>query len=147
MWDHLGQVTSGGPVVGLVSPRPGKPSSRLTGAGPRSLGSIAMRAGRSATPKESRKWPIEPKITSRGPGGLHQRGEKHALQSTHRRWAFAADTLLCHLVHLGRRLAFGGGVQVLVSDTVGFVRDLLHCRWLPSATLEETIHSTRFCRF
>ena len=37
----------------------------------------------------------------------------------------------------------GGGVQVLVSDTVGFVRDLPH-RLVASfrATLEETIHSS-----
>ena len=57
--------------------------------------------------------------------------------------AFAADMLFATLSTRVDAWPLGGGVQVLVSDTVGFVRDLPH-RLVASfrATLEETIHSS-----
>ena len=56
--------------------------------------------------------------------------------------AYAADQLFATLDTTSRRINSGGKGEVVVSDTVGFIRDLPHILVAAfSATLEETVHA------
>ena len=71
--------------------------------------------------------------------GLHQRGQKHTHERPHRRRVLAEDKLFSTLETRTRQWRLSDWGRVLLSDTVGFIRELPH-HLIASfkATLEET---------
>jgi GTP-binding protein HflX len=60
------------------------------------------------------------------PGGLHQRRQEHPVQRLTKAGAYAADQLFATLDTTSRRLFIEGAGPIVLSDTVGFIRDLPH---------------------
>ena len=143
MWDHLGQVTGGAPV-GIGTRGPGETQleidrrlarDRLAQLR-RELAEVQRRKSREVADRTEDHFTV-------GLVGYTNAGKSTLFNRLTDGGAFAADMLFATLSTRVDAWPLGGGVQVLVSDTVGFVRDLPH-RLVASfrATLEETIHSS-----
>ena len=120
---------------------PGETQLEIDRRGPRSLGSIATRVGRSATPKESRSGRSNRRSLHGGPGGLTNAGKARS--------SIASPTVArlpptCCLppCPLGRRLALGVVCKSWSLTRLALFVISRTAWWLPSATLEETIHLT-----
>ncbi|MAV55572.1 MAG: GTPase HflX [Phycisphaerae bacterium] len=143
MWDHLGQVAGGAPM-GIGTRGPGETQleiDRRLARGRlaqlrRELAEVQRRKSREVADRTEDHFTV-------GLVGYTNAGKSTLFNRLTDGGAFVADMLFATLSTRVDAWPLGGGVKVLVSDTVGFVRDLPH-RLVASfrATLEETIHSS-----
>ena len=142
MWSHLGQVTGGAPI-GVGTRGPGEQQleidrrlvqSRLVQLR-RNLAEVQSRRTREVATRRDEHFTV-------GLVGYTNAGKSTMFNRLTEGGAFEADMLFATL---GTRIGawnLGGGNTALLSDTVGFIRDLPH-HLVASfrATLEETIYA------
>lgn len=142
MWSHLGQVTGGAPV-GVGTRGPGEQQleidrrivSRKLGALKRELEEVQVRKAREVQVRRSEHFTV-------GIVGYTNAGKSTLFNALTAGGAYAADKLFATLMTRVERWNVGGANSVLLSDTVGFIRDLPH-HLVASfrATLEDAIHA------
>jgi len=142
MWDHLERVVGGSPT-GVGTRGPGEQQleidrrlvqrrkQRLT----RELAAIHTRKRREVGARTARHFTV-------GLVGYTNAGKSTLFNTLTAGGAYADDRLFATLMTRTRAWHLGGGLEVMLSDTVGFVRDLPH-HLVASfrATLEETLHA------
>jgi len=140
MWDHLGQVTGGAPV-GIGTRGPGEQQleidrrlvqrrlSRLK----RELDGIHARKAREVSHRNEDHYTV-------GLVGYTNAGKSSLFNRLTAGGAYAHDKLFATLSTRVEQWSLGDGNSVLLSDTVGFIRDLPH-HLVASfrSTLEETV--------
>lgn len=142
MWSHLGQVTGGAPI-GVGTRGPGEQQleidrrlvQRRLVQLKRNLAEVQARRTREVAGRRDEHFTV-------GLVGYTNAGKSTMFNRLTEGGAFEADMLFATL---GTRIGawnLGGGNTVLLSDTVGFIRDLPH-HLVASfrATLEETIYA------
>lgn len=142
MWDHLGQVTGGAPV-GIGTRGPGEQQLEID----RRLVQRRLKQLRNELEGILRRK--EREVSSRnedhftvGLVGYTNAGKSTLFNHvTEGGGAFANDKLFATLSSRVEKWQLGTGTNVLLSDTVGFIRDLPH-HLIASfrSTLEETVH-------
>lgn len=142
MWSHLGQVTGGAPV-GVGTRGPGEQQleidrrlvSRRLVALKRELEEVQIRKAREVAERRAEHFTV-------GIVGYTNAGKSTLFNALTRGGAYAADKLFATLMTRVERWNVGGANSVLLSDTVGFIRDLPH-HLVASfrATLEDAIHA------
>ena len=142
MWSHLGQVTGGAPV-GVGTRGPGEQQleidrrlvSRRLVALKRELEEVQVRKAREVAERRAEHFTV-------GIVGYTNAGKSTLFNALTRGGAYAADKLFATLMTRVERWNVGGANAVLLSDTVGFIRDLPH-HLVASfrATLEDAIHA------
>ncbi len=140
MWDHLGQVTGGAPV-GIGTRGPGEQQleidrrlvQRRLGSLKRELAEIQQRKTREVSKRNVDHATL-------GLVGYTNAGKSTLFNRLTAGGAYAHDKLFAKLSTRVERWELGGGVGAMLSDTVGFIRDLPH-RLVASfrSTLEETV--------
>ncbi|MDG2422943.1 MAG: GTPase HflX [Phycisphaerales bacterium] len=142
MWDHLGQVTGGAPV-GIGTRGPGEQQleidrrlvQRRRKQLRNELNTILSRKEREVASRNQDHFTVGlVGYTNAGKSTLFNRVSDGG-------GAFANDKLFATLSSRVEKWNIGTGTSVLVSDTVGFIRDLPH-HLIASfrSTLEETVH-------
>lgn len=141
MWDHLGQVTGGAPI-GIGTRGPGEKQleidrrlvKRRLGQLRSELESIQQRKVREVHARNEDHFTV-------GLVGYTNVGKSTIFNKLTDGGAFANDRLFATLSTRVERWDLGGGNQVMLSDTVGFIRKLPH-HLVASfrSTLEETVH-------
>lgn len=142
MWSHLGQVTGGAPM-GVGTRGPGEQQleidrrlvQRRLVRLKRQLEEVQARRSREVAGRRDEHYTV-------GLVGYTNAGKSTMFNRLTEGGAFEADMLFATL---GTRIGgwnLGGGNSVLLSDTVGFIRDLPH-HLVASfrATLEETVYA------
>ena len=142
MWSHLGQVTGGAPV-GVGTRGPGEQQleidrrivSRKLVALRRELDDVRVRKAREVEMRRAEHFTV-------GIVGYTNAGKSTLFNALTAGGAYAADKLFATLMTRVERWSIGGANAVLLSDTVGFIRDLPH-HLVASfrATLEDAIHA------
>lgn len=142
MWDHLGQVTGGSPV-GIGTRGPGEQQieidrrlvKRRLSQLRDELVEIQGRKTREVSQRNTDHFTV-------GLVGYTNAGKSTLFNRATNGGAFSHDKLFATLATRIERWDLGGGNHVMLSDTVGFIRDLPH-RLVASfrSTLEETVHS------
>ncbi|MCC6322761.1 MAG: GTPase HflX [Phycisphaerales bacterium] len=142
MWDHLERIVGGGPV-GIGSRGPGEQQleidRRLAQAKKldlkRELDAIYQRKRRMVRDRKKDHFTV-------GIVGYTNAGKSTLFNALTAGGAYADDRVFATLVTRTREWDLGGGIIVMLSDTVGFVRDLPH-HLIASfrATLEEATHA------
>jgi GTP-binding protein HflX len=142
MWSHLGQVTGGSPV-GVGTRGPGEQQleidrrivSRKLVALKRELEDVLVRKRREVAERRAEHFTV-------GIVGYTNAGKSTLFNALTRGGAFAADKLFATLMTRVERWSIGGANGVMLSDTVGFIRDLPH-HLVASfrATLEDAVHA------
>ena len=142
MWSHLGQVTGGSPV-GVGTRGPGEQQleidrrivSRKLVALRRELDEVQVRKRREVAERRAEHFTV-------GIVGYTNAGKSTLFNALTRGGAYAADKLFATLMTRVERWTIGGANGVLLSDTVGFIRDLPH-HLVASfrATLEDAVHA------
>ncbi len=142
MWTHLGQVTGGAPV-GIGTRGPGEQQleidrrlvqNRLASL-KRELETIQQRKTREVAQRTLDHFTV-------GLVGYTNAGKSTLFNKLTAGGAYAHDKLFATLSTRVERWELGGGNSALLSDTVGFIRDLPH-HLIASfrSTLEETIYA------
>jgi GTP-binding protein HflX len=141
MWDHLGQITGGAPV-GIGTRGPGEQQleidrrlvQRRRKQLKRELDKIHDRTIRQVEKRNADHFTV-------GLVGYTNAGKSSIFNQLTEGGAFANDQLFATLSTRIEKWSVGDGAEVLVSDTVGFIRDLPH-HLVASfrSTLEETVH-------
>ncbi|MDP7029097.1 MAG: GTPase HflX [Phycisphaerales bacterium] len=140
MWDHLGQVTGGAPV-GIGTRGPGEQQleidrrlvQRRLKRLRQELDGIHARKAREVTHRNEDHYTV-------GLVGYTNAGKSSMFNRLTSGGAFAHDKLFATLSTRVEQWTLGDGNAVLLSDTVGFIRDLPH-HLVASfrSTLEETV--------
>jgi len=140
MWTHLGQVTGGAPV-GIGTRGPGEKQieidRRLVQKRLRQLKSeledIQLRKTREVAERRSDHFTV-------GLVGYTNAGKSTLFNNVTEGGAYEHDKLFATLSTRVERWPLGGGNDALLSDTVGFIRDLPHHLVASfKSTLEETV--------
>ncbi len=142
MWSHLGQVTGGAPV-GVGTRGPGEQQlevdrrivARKLVSLRRELDEVQVRKAREVEVRRAEHFTV-------GIVGYTNAGKSTLFNALTSGGAYVADKLFATLMTRVERWSIGGANGVLLSDTVGFVRDLPH-HLVASfrATLEDAIHA------
>ncbi len=142
MWSHLGQVTGGAPV-GVGTRGPGEQQleidrrlvSRRLVALRREVAEVQARREREVRERRDDHFTV-------GIVGYTNAGKSTLFNALTRGGAYVADKLFATLTTRVERWNIGGANGVLLSDTVGFIRDLPH-HLVASfrATLEDAVHA------
>jgi len=143
MWSHLERIVGAGGIGGIGTRGPGEQQieidrrlvqqrrSRLKGE----LEEIQARKRRQVTARKQDHFTV-------GLVGYTNAGKSTLFNAVTEGGAYADDRLFATLVTRTREWAVGGGESVMLSDTVGFVRDLPHDLVASfKATLEEATHA------
>jgi len=140
MWDHLGQVTGGAPV-GIGTRGPGEQQleidrrlvQRRLAQLKRELDGIHARKAREVSHRNEDHYTV-------GLVGYTNAGKSSLFNRVTAGGAFANDKLFATLSTRVEQWSLGDGNTVLLSDTVGFIRNLPH-HLVASfrSTLEETV--------
>jgi GTP-binding protein HflX len=140
MWDHLGQVTGGAPI-GIGTRGPGEQQleidrrlvQRRLKRLQKELDGIHARKAREVTHRNEDHYTV-------GLVGYTNAGKSSLFNKVTSGGAFAHDKLFATLSTRVEHWSLGDGNSALLSDTVGFIRNLPH-RLVASfrSTLEETV--------
>ena len=143
MWSHLERIVGVGGIAGVGTRGPGEKQieidRRLVMARKtrlrRELEEINERKRREVFARNLEHFTV-------GLVGYTNAGKSTLFNTLTEGGAFAADKLFATLMTRTREWNLGGGAKVLLSDTVGFIRDLPH-HLIASfrATLEEATHA------
>lgn len=144
MWDHLERIVGGaGGVAGIGTRGPGEQQleidrrlvrSRLTQLR-RELEELQARKRREVQKRRQEHFTV-------GLVGYTNAGKSTLFNTLTEGGAYAADKLFATLMTRTREWDLGEGANVMLSDTVGFVRDLPHDLVASfKATLEEATHA------
>lgn len=143
MWDHLERIVGVGGIGGIGTRGPGEQQleidrrlvqNKVTQLR-RELGAIQNRKSREVRARNEESFTV-------GIVGYTNAGKSTLFNALTAGGAFANDQLFATLITRTREWPLGGGLSVMLSDTVGFVRDLPH-KLVASfkATLEEATHA------
>ncbi|KAA0214512.1 MAG: GTPase HflX [Leptolyngbya sp. PLA3] len=143
MWDHLERIVGGGGIGGVGTRGPGEQQleidrrlvQRRKLALQRELEEIQQRKRRAVQQRNVEHFTV-------GLVGYTNAGKSTLFNTLTTGGAYADDRLFATLMTRTREWDLGGGNAVMLSDTVGFVRDLPH-NLVASfrATLEEATHA------
>ncbi|TVQ32646.1 MAG: GTPase HflX [Phycisphaeraceae bacterium] len=143
MWDHLERIVGVGGVMGIGARGPGEQQleidrrivKRKQTQLRRELEEIQSRKRREVSRRRRDHYTV-------GLVGYTNAGKSTLFNTLTAGGAYADDRLFATLMTRTREWDVGGGAGVMLSDTVGFVRDLPH-NLIASfkATLEETTHA------
>ncbi len=143
MWTHLERIVGPGGIGGIGTRGPGEQQleidrrivQRKRLALSRELEEIYRRKEREVAARNLSQFTI-------GLVGYTNAGKSTLFNLLTEGGAYASDRLFATLVTRTREWKLGGGVSAMLSDTVGFVRDLPH-HLIASfrATLEEAMHA------
>lgn len=143
MWDHLERIVGGGGIAGIGTRGPGEQQLEID----RRLvqrKKLILKHELQEIHARKRRMVRERKLDHFTVGlvGYTNAGKSTLFNSLTSGGAYADDRLFATLVTRTRDWDLGGGLKVMLSDTVGFVRDLPH-HLVASfrATLEEAIHA------
>lgn len=143
MWDHLERITGSGGIAGIGTRGPGEQQLEID----RRLAQrkrLALEAELDEIHARKRRMVQERKrdYFTVGIVGYTNAGKSTLFNALTEGGAYADDRLFATLVTRTRDWDLGDGVKVMLSDTVGFVRDLPH-HLIASfrATLEEATHA------
>lgn len=143
MWDHLERIVGVGGVVGIGARGPGEQQleidrrivQRRRTMLRRELEEIEARKRREVRSRKDDHFTV-------GLVGYTNAGKSTLFNALTTGGAYADDRLFATLMTRVRDWDLGGDVNVMLSDTVGFVRDLPHNLVASfKATLEETTHA------
>ncbi len=143
MWSHLERIVGVGGVVGIGARGPGEQQleidrrivQRKRTALKRELEEIQTRKRRLVQKRKVDHFTV-------GLVGYTNAGKSTLFNALTAGGAYADDRLFATLMTRTREWNLGGGQMVMLSDTVGFVRDLPHNLVASfKATLEETLHA------
>lgn len=143
MWDHLERIVGSGGIAGIGTRGPGEQQLEID----RRLAQrrkLALQA-RLREIQERKKRAVAQRNLDHftvGIVGYTNAGKSTLFNTLTPGGAYADDRVFATLVTRTRDWNLGGGLRVLLSDTVGFVRDLPH-NLIASfkATLEEATHA------
>jgi GTPase len=143
MWDHLERIVGGGGLTGIGTRGPGEQQleidrrlvQRRKLALERQLAEIQGRRRREVAARKREHFTV-------GIVGYTNAGKSTLFNTLTAGGAYADNRLFATLVSRTRGWDLGGGLTVMLSDTVGFVRDIPH-HLVASfrATLEEATHA------
>ncbi|MEO1129354.1 MAG: GTPase HflX [Planctomycetota bacterium] len=143
MWDHLERIVGSGGIVGVGTRGPGEQQieidrrivQRKKTQLRRELDQIYARKQREVRARNNDHFSV-------GLVGYTNAGKSTIFNTLTEGGAFAQDRLFATLMTRTREWSLGGGVGVMLSDTVGFIRDLPH-HLIASfkATLEEATNA------
>ena len=143
MWDHLERIVGTGGIVGLGARGPGEQQIEIDrrlvqkrrNDLSRQLKQIQTRKHRQVQKRNLDHFTV-------GLVGYTNAGKSTLFNTFTAGGAYADDRLFATLISRTRLWNLGGGMDVMLSDTVGFVRDLPH-NLIASfkATLEEATHA------
>jgi GTP-binding protein HflX len=143
MWDHLERITGGAGVGGIGTRGPGEQQLEIDRRLAQrrrldlqaELDQIYARKRRMVRDRKKDHFTV-------GLVGYTNAGKSTLFNTLTQGGAYADDRVFATLVTRTRDWDLGGGVTVMLSDTVGFVRDLPH-HLIASfrATLEEATHA------
>lgn len=143
MWDHLERIVGAGGIAGIGTRGPGEQQLEID----RRLvqrKKLDLRRELEEIHARKRRMVRERKLDHFTVGivGYTNAGKSTLFNTLTEGGAYADDRLFATLVTRTREWDLGGGLRVMLSDTVGFVRDLPH-HLVASfrATLEEAIHA------
>ncbi len=143
MWDHLERIVGGGGIGGIGTRGPGEMQLEIdrrlvqkrTLALRREIEAIQARKSREVRERNFESFTV-------GIVGYTNAGKSTLFNALTAGGAFANDQLFATLMTRTREWKLGGGLSVMLSDTVGFVRDLpTHLVASFRATLEEATHA------
>lgn len=126
MWSHLERITGGSPV-GIGTRGPGEQQLEVDRRIVQRRKSVL--AGRLREIQDRKSREVEKRKESRftvGLVGYTNAGKSTLFNTLTEGGAYADDRLFATLMTRTRRWDFDGGEHVMLSDTVGFVRDLPH---------------------
>lgn len=143
MWDHLERIVGGGAIAGIGTRGPGEQQleidrrlvQRRRVMLSRELAEIQQRKRREVRARKTDFFTV-------GIVGYTNAGKSTLFNTLTAGGAYADDRVFATLISRTRQWDLGGGVAAMLSDTVGFVRDLPH-NLVASfrATLEEATHA------
>lgn len=143
MWDHLERIVGVGGLVGIGARGPGEQQleidrrlvQRRKTLLKREMAQVQARKHRLVQQRKQDHFTV-------GLVGYTNAGKSTLFNTLTTGGAYADDRLFSTLMTRTREWSLGAGEKVMLSDTVGFVRDLPH-HLIASfrATLEETIHA------
>ncbi len=143
MWDHLERIVGAGGIAGIGTRGPGEQQLEID----RRLvqrKKLDLRRELEEIHARKRRMVRERKLDHYTVGivGYTNAGKSTLFNTLTEGGAYADDRLFATLVTRTREWDLNGGLRVMLSDTVGFVRDLPH-HLVASfrATLEEAIHA------
>lgn len=143
MWDHLERIVGSGGIAGIGTRGPGEQQLEID----RRLAQkkrLALRRRLDEIEGRKRRMVAQRNIDHFTVGivGYTNAGKSTLFNALTAGGAYADDRLFATLVTRTREWDVGGGVNVMLSDTVGFVRDLPHNLVASfKATLEEATHA------
>jgi GTP-binding protein HflX len=143
MWDHLERIVGSGGIGGVGTRGPGEQQleidrrlvQRRKIELQRELERVQGRKRRAVRQRNAERFTV-------GLVGYTNAGKSTLFNTLTEGGAYADDRVFATLMTRTRAWDLGGGLEVMLSDTVGFVRDLPH-RLIASfrATLEEATHA------
>lgn len=143
MWDHLERIVGSGGIGGIGTRGPGEQQLEID----RRLAQkkrLALRHRLDEIEGRKRRMVAQRNIDHFTVGivGYTNAGKSTLFNTLTAGGAYADDRLFATLVTRTREWDLGGGTRVMLSDTVGFVRDLPHNLVASfKATLEEATHA------
>lgn len=143
MWDHLERIVGSGGIGGVGTRGPGEQQleidrrlvQRRRLELERDLKHVQDRKRRAVRQRNAERFTV-------GLVGYTNAGKSTLFNTLTEGGAYADDRVFATLMTRTRAWDLGGGLEIMLSDTVGFVRDLPH-RLIASfrATLEEATHA------
>lgn len=143
MWDHLERIVGSGGIGGVGTRGPGEQQleidrrlvQRRRLELERELEHVQARKRRAVRQRNAERFTV-------GLVGYTNAGKSTLFNTLTEGGAYADDRVFATLMTRTRAWDLGGGLEIMLSDTVGFVRDLPH-RLIASfrATLEEATHA------